>query len=52
MCERFGLLDGERVRREFEKLEAELNTYSDFGDYADPLLVIRRTLMERKKTGR
>lgn len=52
MCERFGLLDGERVRREFEKLEAELNTYSDFGDYADPLSVIRRTLMERKKTGR
>ena len=49
MCEQFVLLTPERVQREFEKLETELNTYSDFGDHADPLTAIRKTLMERKR---
>ena len=52
MCEQFALLTSEKVQREFEKLETELNTYSDFGDHADPLTAIRKALMKRKKAER
>ena len=49
MCSNCNLLSPEEVRKELEYLEAELNTYSDFGDKIGPLVRIRKLLMERKQ---
>ena len=48
MQDRYKMLDKEEIQKEYDKLEMEINAYSDFGNEFDPLTKIRRKLAERK----
>lgn len=48
MQDRYKMLDKEEIQKEYDKLEMEINAYSDFGNEFDPLTKIRKKLIERK----
>lgn len=48
MQDKYKMLDKEEIQKEYDKLEMEINAYSDFGNEFDPLTKIRRKLAERK----
>ena len=48
MQDRYKMLDKEEIQKEYDKLEMEINAYSDFGNEFDPLTKIRKKLVERK----
>lgn len=48
MQNKYMMLNKEEVQKEYDRLEAELNAYSDFGDEFDPLVKIRKELAKRK----
>ena len=47
MCEELRLMKKNELRREYDKIEIEIATYSDVEEGADPLIKIRRELSKR-----